>query len=762
MQARHGSEDQHIGISSYGTGEFPKLISMKRLGTFSYEGEHNWSIKDEDLPLNPRNQYRLLQGGYYGYYNDLNFLIIDGQHYAMAKEPNGDTYFSFEEVDPDAGSYGIDYQATYEKGYWKGAHVKVGTRDWITDDVRINDFEDGKYSINSGDWGWDGGGEMLHNHNGNWLFIKFLMANHRNAMNLDGEWCYENYLQTLAVYWEKDFNKSEVYQAYNDYALSLSECGFMDVEGIEFQGSVIHTVKMAASDAIDFSGCKIRYSPRIALMIDKCTNVSVKRNYLRDGVSIGIFNTHGRGNTIEGNTLIKMGCYASMGGDRDGDNKIGIKDDRRLGTTIIRGKRIDSTGYSAINVTGNYATSPQPPAHLIIENNDISNFCLIVSDGAGIYEWQDEYNPPNTIQKVSGNVISHGGLNVGYQASQTSLTSGIYFYSKCTGMSATANTPYDLPLALYSNGSVQSTYRDNKIYNVGNVHCSKHAFIGKSDGFGHAGRPDRELTLVNNQIVLRDHESVCENWLYSVFAANEAIVDSNYYYQPITDDSLVMKKTVNWSPTRIALDDWRSSTGFDSNSTYNKNDEVFKETLGIKKDQFVKFLVNHHQSDYRIVQLFDCVFEDVDGNLVRDPICVPPRMSEFLFYKNGSPDAMELILPDPLNVPDTNVSMQVSLNITVIGSGIVSPGYRLYNRDSVLTLTATPDSGWIFRGWSGDKVSTALSIDFNKTEDKPIMATYYQEEDSVSATEPDQDQAESKIYKEFKSDETLIRGIPYE
>jgi Divergent InlB B-repeat domain/Right handed beta helix region len=726
MENQHGSADQRISISSYGTGELPQLISMKKLGTFTYEGEHIWSITDEDLPLKLRNQYQHLQGGYYGYYNDLNFLIIDGQHYAMAKEPNGDTYFSFEDVDPNYRSYGIDMQATYEKGFWKGAHMKVGTRDWIVDDVRINDFEDGKYSINSGDWGWDGGGEMLHNHNGNWLFIKFVMANHRNAMNLDGEWCYDNYLNNLAVYWEKDLNESDIYQSYNDYALSMLECSKIDISKIEFRGSVMNTVKIAGSDEISLSECKIRYSPRIALMVDKCTNVLVKDNFIRDGTSIGIFNSHGRANTIEGNTVINMGCYASMGGDRDGDNKIGIKDDRRLGTTIIRGNRIDSTGYSAINITGNYSTTPPPPAHLIVENNDISNFCLIASDGAAIYVWEDEFTPENTIQRVSGNIISHGGMNVGYLASQTSLTSGVYFDGLCTGMNGIGNTLYNLPLALYSNGTVQSTFRDNKIYNVGNVHCSKHGFIGKSSGFGHNGEPDKELTIVNNQIVLRDPESVCGNWLYSVFAANEALVDSNYYYQPFTSDGLVMKKTVNWSPTRITLDDWRNITDFDAHSSLNKNGEQFSSSLGIESDQFVKFLLNRDQEMDRVVKLYDCVFEDVDGNELTDSIVIAPRTSEFLFYKSGSPDSLALIVPDPLHQADT-VAPLPTLYITRIGNGTVDPFHGAFNRDSVLNMTAVPDPGWSFKGWSGDISGSSSETMLTMNGDKNVVATFIQD-----------------------------------
>jgi Divergent InlB B-repeat domain/Right handed beta helix region len=727
----NGESGNPVTITSYGTGDAPRLISMKKLGSFNDEGNNIWSITDEQLPVRPQNSFKVLSGGSYSYYNDLNFLLIDGNHYAMAKEPNGDTYFSFEEVAPNYASYAIDKDATWEDDTWDGAHLKIGTRDWISDDVRVRDFKDGTYYLNSADFG--GEGYDLHNHNGSWLWIKYLISNHRNAMDMQGEWTYDHASHTLGVYWEENLNDYEVRQSYTDYCLNVSACSYVNIENIEFQGSIMYTVKIEGSDHISFSGCKIKYAPRIALYVDQCTNCVIGNNILRLGTSIGIFNMHGRENTIENNHISNFGCYPSMGGDNDGANKNGIKDHARYGTTIISGNTIDSTGYTGINVAGNSSSAPQAPAHLIVENNDISNFCLVLSDGAGFYIFEDEFTPPNTIQLVSGNIVYNGSLNVDYLASKHSLTMGIYFDGRCVGMNGIGNTVYNTPNGLYTNGTKNTTYRLNKICNVGNVNSRRTGFVGKAAGYGHNGLADVNMTVNSNQIVLYDPESVCGSWLYGSFSANGSMCDSNYYFHPFSTDDLVMNKVINWSATRISLDEWRTITGFDSNSTYNKNGELYSGSSGIEKDQFVKFLVNHDQAEERVVQLHDCVFEDVDGNPVSDSIIIAPRSSEFLFYKAGSPDSLKMIIPDLQNVTDTTVSKQVSLALTVIGSGTVTPGNGLYNRDSLVNLTATPDSGWIFHSWSGDVSSTYNSVDVSMTGDKHIMASFYEVESPASS-----------------------------
>ncbi|UII26909.1 endo-1,4-beta-xylanase [Fulvivirga maritima] len=83
-------------------------------------------------------------------------------------------------------------------------------------------------------------------------------------------------------------------------------------------------------------------------------------------------------------------------------------------------------------------------------------------------------------------------------------------------------------------------------------------------------------------------------------------------------------------------------------------------------------------------------------------------------------------------VPDT-----VSLAISVTGSGSVSqtPEGSSFAEGTEITLTATPDSGYVFQGWSGGVSGTSPSITFTIEENTVITATFTEEGTNPSTCE---------------------------
>ena len=53
-----------------------------------------------------------------------------------------------------------------------------------------------------------------------------------------------------------------------------------------------------------------------------------------------------------------------------------------------------------------------------------------------------------------------------------------------------------------------------------------------------------------------------------------------------------------------------------------------------------------------------------------------------------------------------------TLSLVIAGSGSVEPaaGTHKYNDGDVVTITATPDEGWQFDGWSGDVNNPASAV----------------------------------------------------
>ena len=67
---------------------------------------------------------------------------------------------------------------------------------------------------------------------------------------------------------------------------------------------------------------------------------------------------------------------------------------------------------------------------------------------------------------------------------------------------------------------------------------------------------------------------------------------------------------------------------------------------------------------------------------------------------------------------------QYELNVSTVGNGTAAPNSGTYDYGTVLTLTATADTGSAFTDWSGDVVSTANPITITMNSDKFITATF--------------------------------------
>ncbi len=68
----------------------------------------------------------------------------------------------------------------------------------------------------------------------------------------------------------------------------------------------------------------------------------------------------------------------------------------------------------------------------------------------------------------------------------------------------------------------------------------------------------------------------------------------------------------------------------------------------------------------------------------------------------------------------------LSLFVNTEGNGTVtiSPDMDTYELNDEVTLTATPDSNWLFAGWTGDYVGTESSITITMDADKTLTATF--------------------------------------
>ena len=95
-----------------------------------------------------------------------------------------------------------------------------------------------------------------------------------------------------------------------------------------------------------------------------------------------------------------------------------------------------------------------------------------------------------------------------------------------------------------------------------------------------------------------------------------------------------------------------------------------------------------------------------------------------------------------------------SLSVTVNGSGSVSPESGIFTENENVTLTATPEAGWIFDRWSGDTTGTSNPMTIIMDSEKNIVAHFVEYVPSVPNS------AKLSITAKLYDSEGNLVGIP--
>ena len=77
--------------------------------------------------------------------------------------------------------------------------------------------------------------------------------------------------------------------------------------------------------------------------------------------------------------------------------------------------------------------------------------------------------------------------------------------------------------------------------------------------------------------------------------------------------------------------------------------------------------------------------------------------------------------------PGSAAPPQYTLTTAVVGSGSVNPAGGTYDKNNVVTITASPDAGWIFDHWEGDASGTANPTTVRIASNKHVIAVFVED-----------------------------------
>ncbi len=104
------------------------------------------------------------------------------------------------------------------------------------------------------------------------------------------------------------------------------------------------------------------------------------------------------------------------------------------------------------------------------------------------------------------------------------------------------------------------------------------------------------------------------------------------------------------------------------------------------------------------------------------------RFSSWTGDYNGTTNPIKIVFNSNKNVIATFLPIAYHLNITTSGDGkvLVNPSNTTYSYGEKVKISAVPDSGWSFSGWSGDISGSAISPMILIDNDKNINANFVQ------------------------------------
>jgi parallel beta-helix repeat protein len=254
IQNISGSEANPITFGAFGTGENPIIDGTREVAGWTRDG-NIWTNSCQDCPI------------------DINALFINDESQALGRYPN-ETYLK------SSGGSGkntiYDPGLSFEDNFWKGAQVVISTQTWVCDAVRV--FSQIGTTITLAErTSYDIAGDN-----------EYFFQNHYNALDVEGEWAYNNTDKEIYIYSTRDLQSSRVRIATQGECISIRNGRYIKIENLILRGSRLSSLKTEYSRHINFSNNTITNSARIGIHIDHCEYVSIDNNHIINTLDIGI------------------------------------------------------------------------------------------------------------------------------------------------------------------------------------------------------------------------------------------------------------------------------------------------------------------------------------------------------------------------------------------------------------------------------------------------------------------------------------------
>ena len=578
-----GSAAQSIVFDAYGAGAKPVLSGSEPLTNWTNLGNNRWQATCSACSDRVTGLYRnnsALPLGRYPNFSDAN------KGYLTVQSHVGKTQLTSQQSLSTNWTGG---EAVYRPVPW------ILNRAMITGQTgnTLNVAGSGNYDI-SDNWG-------------------YFIQNHPATLDQPGEWYYNPADKTVLLYDNQNNpNDQPLTATVAAEAVTLSGASFVSIRNLHITQALATGLLVENGSNLIIADNEVTQSGEDGISFrGNGSQVVLENNLIDDINNNGVGISAYQNITVRGNTIRRIGLVPGRGKSGDG-TYVGFQS-ASTANTLIENNVFDNIGYNALNFSTNTT----------IQRNQISNFCLTKSDGAGIYIWNGNRQPMRDIRILSNIVYNGIGAPEGAPAGTYSGANGIYLDDCTTNMEVSGNSVHNCRgSGVYLHGSSNIRLTGNTAYNNSEGQL---AIISAN------GCQPRDNLIQGNSFVSR-----LANQFSVKYESNEDDLvnygqfDNNVYARPFEDTRKILAVYNRTTGAALTLAEWQNRYGKDLTSA---NSPVTYASGN--PDDYIKFAVNPTANASQVP--LEGRYRDLRNNLRTDQITLPPFSSVVLLKEIAQP-----------------------------------------------------------------------------------------------------------------------------
>ncbi len=529
---KSGSSSSPIVVSAYGTGAKPVISGTLSASGWTSAGTNLWRSSAISAA------------------KAVNVLTVNNVGTAKGRYPNANAassgYLYYESV---SGTSSITDNQLSSSPNWKGAEIVIKPNPWTLDRFPITGHSGGTLTFT-------GNRSTIRNYQG------YFIQNSLKTLDQQNEWFFDVSTKQVTMY--STYTPSNVRVSNLDILCLIDGRSYITIKGLEFQGANKDAISLSGTMGIKIDGCTISNSGSHAIAAEQSDKPVIQYNDISNSYSMGIaLNDNRNSNAIvKFNKVTKSGSLPGMSPSIEG-NGISISGSGHT----LEGNTVDSSAYSGIKFMRG--------SNLTIKNNVINTYCYVMSDGGGIYSWNNEV-PATTYynNKIIGNIIMNGvGITDGTSAS-TPDADGIYMDDNVGNVEIRDNTVTGVVGAgMYIHNNFNMNITGNTMYNNTRAQLSfSHNLAYVNGVLSSYTTPLRNITFKKNIVVSK--ELTQKVFTYASILndiSSMGTLDSNYYARPLDDNNNIDIYPNTSSYNKLNLPSWKA---FSTKDKYSKKSPV--------------------------------------------------------------------------------------------------------------------------------------------------------------------------------------------